>query len=211
LQPPDLTLPLGEVRTLTQRYKAGKNPDSFHAFRDLIQLLLGHTILQTGASARLSKGPRKDAYVVGGNAGPTDPLPLTDGRFLRLTMRLFLTTTTDGPRVKVESSSFQYQMDKEGDRWIFRYDYVRSAPDQHPSAHVHVRGDLTEPCLAAKQGLEDVHFPTQRVSLESVLHLLIEQFKAPAHHPSEIWRPLLAQSEALFLEIAHKPLSAPAH
>lgn len=142
--------------------------------------------------------------------GPTDPLPLTDGRFLRLTMRLFLTATKDGPRVKIESSSFQYQMDTANDHWTFRYDYVRSAPDQHPSAHVHIRGSLVEPCLAAKQALEDVHFPTQRVSLESVIRLLIEQFNVPANSPSEIWRPLLAESEAMFLEIAHKSLSGPA-
>ena len=202
---------LGEVRTLTHRYKAGKNPDSFLAFRDLIQLLLGNTILPTGASARLSKGPRKDAYVVGGNGGPTDSLPLMDGRFLRLTMRLFLTATNDGQRVKVESSSFQYQTDKTGDRWIFRYDYVRSAPDQHPSAHAHIRGSLAEPCLAAKQALEDVHFPTQRVSLESVIRLLIEQFNVPSTYPTEVWRPLLAESEALFLAIAHQSLSGPDH
>jgi hypothetical protein len=208
LPPPDLTLLLGEARALTQRYKAGKNPDSFLAFRDLIQLLLGTTILQPGASVHLIKGPRPDARALGGMGGP---LPLTDGRFLRLTMRLFLAATKDGPRVKIESSSFQYQMDTANDHWIFRYDYVRSAPDQHPSAHVHVRGDLTERCLGAKQALEDVHFPTQRVSLESVIRLLIEQFNVPANNPSAIWRPLLAQSEAMFLEIAHKALSGPAN
>jgi hypothetical protein len=112
--------------------------------------------------------------------------------------------------VKVASSSFQYQLDEEGDSWVFRYDYVRQPPDPHPAAHVHVRGSLAEQCLRDKQALEDIHFPTQRVSLESVIRLLIEQFNVSAHQPSEIWRPLLAESEALFLEIAHKSLSGPA-
>lgn len=126
-------------------------------------------------------------------------------------MTLFLTDTTDGSRVKVETSSLQYQMDETGDRWIFRYDYVREPPEPHPSAHIHVRGSLIEPCLAAKQSLEDVHFPTNRVSIESVIRLLIEQFAVPPNNAPEIWRPLLAESEALFMQIAHKALSGPAH
>ncbi len=190
---------------------AGKDPGSFHAFRDLIQILLGQTILPNGIAVRLSKGPRRGVYALGGYGGPTDPLRLNDGRYLRTTMTLFLTDTTDGSRVKVETSSLQYQMDETGDRWIFRYDYVREPPEPHPSAHIHVRGSLIEPCLAAKQSLEDVHFPTNRVSIESVIRLLIEQFAVPPNNAPEIWRPLLAESEALFMQIAHKALSGPAH
>ncbi len=188
---------------------AGKDPDSFKAFRDLVQLLLGHTVLTTGAAARLTRGPRNGVYVIGGQAGPTDPIKLTDGRYLRVAITLFLTKTDQGPRVKVESSNFQYQMDMGGERWIFRYDYIREPPDPHPSAHVHVRGTLTEQCLAPRQALEDVHFPTSRVSIESVIRLLIEQFNLSPNNPPEVWRPLLAESEALFMQIAHKSISGP--
>ena len=209
LPPPDLQPLLAEIRALTQRYMAGVNPGSFHAFRDLVQLLLSKSILPTGAATRLTKGPRPDVHVLGGWNGPTDPLPLTNGNFLGLAMKLSLRNTEEGPRVKVETSKFQYQLDKEGDRWVFRYDYVREPPDPHPSAHVHVRGSLTEQCLAHKQTLDDVHFPTNRISIESVIRLLIEQFNVPPSSPPEIWRPLLAESEALFMKIAHTSLSGP--
>lgn len=188
---------------------AGKDPDSFKSFRDLVQLLLGHTVLPTGAAIRLTRGPRNGVYVIGGQAGPTDPVQLSDERFLRVAITLYLTKTDQGLRVKVQNSSFQYQIDSQGDRWIFRYDYVREPPDPHPSAHVHVRGTLTEPCLASKQSLEDVHFPTNRVSIESVIRLLIEQFNLPPNNAPEVWRPLLAESETLFMKIAHKPISGP--
>lgn len=211
MSPPDLHSLLANARDLTTRYKAGKLPESFQAFRELIQLLLGNSILSPHAFVCLAKGPRQGAFIVGGyNSKPkVDPLPLTDGRYLNLVYRLVLHQTKDGPRVKVESSVFQYQMDKDTDRWIFRYDYVREPPEPHPSAHVHIRGNLAEPCLQDKQSLDDVHFPTNRVSLESVIRLLIEQFNVPPNNPSSIWRPLLAQTEALFLDIAHKSLSGP--
>lgn len=190
---------------------AGQNPSSFHAFRDLVQLLLGNTVIPSHAAVRLTRGPRADAYVLGGYKGPTDPVQLNDGRFLRISMTLFWTSTPDGDRVKVASSNFQYQMDEVGDRWIFRYDYNREAPDQHPSTHLHIRGSLHENCLGADQLLERVHFPTNRVSLEAAIRLLIEQFNVLPNTPADIWRHLLAESEALFMQIAHKSLSGPVH
>lgn len=206
---PDLPSLLAEARDLTRRYMAGQNPDSFHAFRNLVQLLLGNTVVPEHAAIRLTKGPRPDAYVLGGYKGPTDPVQLNDGRFLRISMTLFWTPTPEGNRVKVASSSFQYQMDGAGDRWIFRYDYNREAPDQHPSTHLHIRGSLQENCLGGDQLLERIHFPTSRISLEAVIRLLIEQFNVPSNTPPDIWRKLLAESEALFLQIAHKSLSGP--
>lgn len=188
---------------------AGKNPESFRSFRSLVQLLLGYTVLPVGVAVGLSTGPKRDVYVVSGHK-PLTPLQLSDGRFLRLSISLALIQTKDGPRVKVTTSNFQYQMDEEGDRWIFRYDYVRTPPDPHPSAHLHVRGTLLEQCLdTPKQSLEDIHFPTERVSLEAVIRVLIEQFRVPTIHGPEIWRPVLAESEAAFMRIAHKNLSGP--
>jgi hypothetical protein len=124
-------------------------------------------------------------------------------------MTLYLEQTPKGPRVKVSNSNLQYQLDIQGDAWVFRYDYIRESPDKHPSNHLHIRGQLTEECLGNKQALEHVHFPTDRVSFESVIRLLIEQFRVPANSPPEIWRPMLAESEALFMQIAHKSLSGP--
>jgi hypothetical protein len=43
-----------------------------------------------------------------------------------------------------------------------------------------------------------------------VLRLLIEQFQIPANSPPETWRKVLAVTERIFEDIAHRPLSGPA-
>lgn len=65
-----------------------------------------------------------------------DPVPLTDGRYLRLTVRLYVAPPTEGSRLKVESYSYQYHMNWEGDHLVVRYEYLLTLPDPHPGAHV---------------------------------------------------------------------------
>jgi hypothetical protein len=145
-------------------------------------------------------------YVVG---SPIDrgALPLNDGRYLRLVITLYFEHVPGGRRLKVHSSSFQYQQDTAGDRWIFRYDYLRLPPEPHPADHLQIRGNLLEDCLPARRTLERVHFPTMRVSLEAVIRLLADQFGVKCNQ--RVWRPILAASEAAFMGIAHRSLSGP--
>jgi hypothetical protein len=131
---------------------------------------------------------------------------LNDGRYLRLTMSLYFEDVQEGRRLKTHSGSFQYQQDTAGDRWIFRYDYLRWPPSPHPADHLQIRGTLTEDCLPIHRTLERVHFPTMRVSLEAVIRLLVDQFGVKSNELKKVWRPLLAASEAAFLGIAHRSL-----
>jgi hypothetical protein len=113
---------------------------------------------------------------------------------------------------KVSSATYQYQQDAESrisDRWIFRYDYLRNPKGQHPADHLQIRGEPTEDCLPGRKGLEGIHFPTMRVSLEAVIRLLADQFAIRCNEPKRVWRPKLAESEAAFLGIAHRSLSGP--
>ncbi len=187
-------------------------PESFAAFRELASLLLRLTILAPGGAMRLIRGPQwPDNAALGGWGGPEDPLPLTDERYLRLSIALYLADTPEGRRVKVRDSSYQYQADRDAERWIFRYDYLRHPPAHHPAAHVQVRGALAEAdCLPPGMPLGRIHFPTHRVALEAVIRLLAEQFQVPCHEAGAVWRPVLAESERLFLGIAHPPLAGPA-
>jgi hypothetical protein len=208
---PERAALLAETRRLTEAYKAG-GLESADAFRNLTSHLLHLTILAPEGGVRLSYGPRGRTHpVIGGWGGPDDPLPLTDGRFLRLTLQLYVGSPTEGHRLKVESSSYQYQVDREGDRWVFRYDYLRSPPDPHPAAHVQIRGDLTEDCLPDNIPLQRIHFPTGRVSLEAIIRLLADQFNTPCREDPDLWRPVLAETERAFLEIANRPLAGPDH
>ena len=88
-------------------------------------LLLRRTVLATRGNLRLFWGPRRDEAVLGGWDAPGDPLPLANGRYLRLTMALYFEDSPAGRRAKVRQSSFQYQLDRDDERWVFRYDYLR--------------------------------------------------------------------------------------
>jgi hypothetical protein len=47
--------------------------------------------------------------------------------------------------------------------------------------------------------------------MEGVIRLLADQFGVPCNEPPEVWRPVLAEAEQTFLDIAHRPLSGPAN
>ena len=202
---PELAFQLGRIRKLIQRFKGG-GPEAFEPFRELVSLLLSLTILRRGSGIGLFYlTGRRDRGVVAGLQSFTDPLVLTNGNYLRLSITLYVAPSSESRRLKVEESSFQYQTDPEGKNWVFRYDYLRNPPHQYPAAHLQIRGSLTEVVLG--QGmLEKVHFPTWRIPLESVIRLLADQFGVPCNSPPELWRPVLAESEKAFAEIAHKPI-----
>lgn len=204
--PAEPTVLRGRVRDLTKQYQAGGR-DAFEAYRDLVSVLLGITILAPGGGVRLFSAPgeRERKMVLGGWLSVTDPLPLTDKRYLRLTMSLYRERVSAGWRLKMEKSALQYQIDADGQQWMFRYDYLRYPPEPHPAAHIQIRGTLTEPILPPGMPLERVHFPTMRVSLEAIIRLLAEDFGVPCQTPSDVWRPVLAESEAAFLAVAHRP------
>jgi len=159
---------------------------------------------------RLLFGPRgHDRGVVEGRRDAL--VSLNDNRYLRLSVALFLEPYQGRTRLKVEKSVYQYQLDEPGDRWIVRYDYLRTPTDPHSGMHVQIRGRLHETeALEPDETLERVHFPTGRVSVEAVIRMLVEQFHVPTNEPPEIWRPVLAESERAFQQIAHRDISGPA-
>jgi hypothetical protein len=208
----DVPALVGSARELTRRYMAGGR-GAYASFLELATLLLRLTVLRKDGLMRLSYGSSgRDCAILGGAAGPLDPLPLNDGRFLRLSMSLYL--ASDDPRgrlLKVSKSSSQYQADRVGEQWIVRYDYLREpGVGGHPQAHIQIRGSLIETdVLRPSRPLERVHFPTGRLSMEGVIRLLADQFGVPCNEPPEVWRPVLAEAEQTFLAIAHLPLSGP--
>ena len=209
MSPPNLNQLLGQIRQLNSTIRAGGS-EAFPAFRELTSLLLNLTILAPGAAVKLVMltADRTKAVLTGWN--PNDPLLLNDGRYLRLSSTLYLSPPEEGNYLKVEDSSYQYQLDPEGRRWIFRYDYLRNPGHAYPPAHLQIRGTLAEPSIPEQTLLKDIHFPTGHISIEAVVRLLAEQFHVSCNCPSELWRRVLAESERDFLRVAHQPLSGPA-
>jgi hypothetical protein len=150
----------------------------------------------------------RDRALISGREGD-GVIPLRNSGFLKVVIQLYLDAAAD-PHLKVETSLLQYQADRDGDRWICRYEYLRSPANPHPGMHLHVRGDLHEAdALPSGTPLERIHFPTDRVSCEAVIRLLVEQFEITTNEVPEIWRPVLAETEARFAEMAHRAPSGP--
>jgi hypothetical protein len=143
---------------------------------------------------------------------PLEPLPVRDGRYLRVAISLYL-DHEDNDYLKVSTSSFQYQVnpDPNTDSWIFRYDYLRQpTPEAHPSAHVQVNAHLIPAdVLPDSHPLNRIHFPTRRVPLEGTIRLLADEFHVGCGEPPEIWRPALSEAERAFASIAHEPPLGP--
>jgi hypothetical protein len=200
---------LAEIRDLTDRYKAG-NQRSFKAVQDLFQLLLAATVMRAGGGVMLvssTENPQTKNLV--GRGGYLVPILLNDDRYLRVAATLCL---RDG-RLRITKASYQYQLHPDTTECgeIFRYDYAREpGPDPHPQGHLNVHGVLDQTgVMPASRPLNRVHFPTGRVSLEAVIRCLIEQFGVPTNEEPGRWRPLFAEAERAFLEIAHQPVSGP--
>jgi hypothetical protein len=120
---------------------------------------------------------------------------------------LWLADTDEGRRLKVSDSSYQYQADADGEREIFRFDYLRQPHRSEPAAHLNLYADLVVPeVLPAGKRHSRVHYPTGRVPIEAVIRLLADDYGVPCGEPEDVWRPVLAASEAAFREIAHQPL-----
>ena len=208
----DPALGKGRVRDLARRYLAG-TPDAFLAVRELLDYLLRITIMAEQETVRITVAANPNTRVIGVRR---QPLLLRNGHYLRLTVTLSLDDTPDKEpkrRLRVYSSSYQYQADQDGERWIVRYDYERVPDSVHPCSHVHVRATLPPDCqesLPKGATLERIHIPTGRVSIEAVIRMLVEQFGIKTNCPSEVWRPILAESEEEFERIAHRHRSGPA-
>lgn len=178
-------------------------------------MLLSNTVLadgHPGPALYYARGTRERADM-GGLGRAITPLPLRNDRWLRIAISLFVDDAEHGRRLKSSTSSFQYQARPEPDTpdWIFRYDYLRDPRDRYPAAHLQVNGQLrVDGVLPDIKPLSRVHFPTDRVPLEAVLRLLGEDFEVPCAQPPQVWRPMLAEAEKVFREIAHRPPFGPA-
>lgn len=198
MPPLDLDKLLGRARDLTRQYLEG-GAASFAASRELIQFLLDQTVMAENGAVRAEFGPRKkrDRAVISGRLAD-GVVPLLDGRYLKIVIEVYL-DPKDGDRLKVAKSLLQYQADEDGDRWIVRYEYLREPADPHPAMHLHVRGTLTEAgVLPEGTLLERIHFPTDRVSVEAVIRLLIDQFGMETRTPADVWRAVFTETETPF-------------
>ena len=204
-----------ELQRAEVRRLANDARNEIRPFRDLVHFLLANTVMDAyhaGPTVYYAQGTR-DRGDIGGLGRVLAPVPLRDGRWLRLAISLYVENTEHGRRLKASQSTFQYQLsaDPHADDWIFRYDYLRDPRDQYPAAHLQINAALkVEGVLAEQRPLARIHFPTGRVPLEAVIRLLAEDFGVPCVQPREVWRALLAEAENFFKEIAHQPPFGPA-
>ncbi len=193
--------PVSDARLLAEKTIRGgdKSPA---AFAKLIGLLLRLSVVKNPQGGQVIFQRRKPTTVVISGWNKTNALiPLNNGGFLRLAMTLFI-DEHDRRFLKVLKSNYQYQLD-EGDEWVCRYDYAREPGNEHPASHLQIRGNLiAKDALPKTEPLERVHFPSRRISLESVLRLLAVDFKIKTNNHADVWRAALAASEEAWLKVA---------
>lgn len=199
---------LGEVRKLTKKSRDGAR-ESYNAFKELVSLLLHQTVLKQNEVIRFSESPVPGRFLIGGSKESVTPLELNDGHYLRLS--IVFRADAQMRRLTVLETSYQYQPNRDKDHhWMFRYDYLKYPlpQDPHSSSHLQINAKLPQSPLG-HHDLHKIHFPVGRMSLEAVIRLLAEEFHVPCNTPTKIWWPILAESERLFHEVAHTPLSGP--
>jgi len=196
------------VRSLFDGLKRG-DAASLKCWCELANVLLHATVADDTEFVTLSwmSGRDKIAAMLMGYGDR--PIRLRNGNYLRVWQSLFVENTSDGPRLKVLASVYQYARDEAQRDWLFRYDYARIPPNHYPGAHLQVRGTPPAADWLTGNSLDRIHFPTHRVSLEAVPRLLIEDFGVPAAKPEPYWRAVLATSEDEFRKIAHPPSPGP--
>ena len=177
---------LGRIREYTDGWKAG-DQNSFAAFADLVAFLLHVPVAEVTDSVRIVRGAARERALLAPLSGPTRPLRLRDGRFLKITVNLALVDTDDGVRMKSPDCSFRYQDDERGKDWVFR-----STTNAILLITIRLRISTCEAISAPKgystadQPLERVHFPVARPTLEGVIRLLAEQFGVPTNEEPHV-------------------------
>jgi hypothetical protein len=187
---------------------------AYKAWAQLATRLLQISVMREGEVLSLERG-ETSGRVLSANYGKR-ALRLTNGKYLRFVQALDITDHKDGngPRLRTFGSVYQYQRDDEprmSKDWIFRYDYHRDPPPSDPKltpkpdAHLQFFVTPKSPgWLPDGKCTSDIHFPTDRVSLEAVIRLLVDSFHVEPVYP-DLWRDALAESERCFDEFKHRP------
>lgn len=182
------------------------------AFKDLLQMILVNATLAENESIKCSDNTNV-RKVAGSKAWIIEskkigmPLRLRDNRYLYLRYELDLSADN---RLSVIESSMQYQnsLEKPFGK-IFRYDYERQSPVssssyqerkyQLPESHFHIYGSLYEKdVFLRRELLERQHFVCGRVSLESIIRMLIRDFMIKPKAEDVSWLDLIDTTEKAF-------------
>ncbi len=176
--------PLEQARSLIAEIKHG-GPKSPRAFSKLLNMILSSVVSNDHDKLECSK-LSSDQWEIA-PVGRIRPLNLNGGHFLLVDYVIDLDRHS---RPSVVSSKIQYQLSADPDNWqeIFRYEFSRPTAagnddkntlDTPPPSHfqIHAKLDEQKNVTLYKLELKRQHFPCGRVSIESIIRLLIRDFK----------------------------------
>jgi len=195
-------------------------PDAVQAFRELIMLQLGKTILDDRSFVCVQSVDWKTAFVI---APPRrsasdfetaadgselySSLKLTNGYFLDLQYSLFIDPKDNF--LKTDSSRMVYQSDDGGQDQFFRFEMNRNPLTHYPFAHLDVNGSWKAGPTPRPKDMEKVHFPTPRPTIESLIRLLVYDFNVKPKCDPSIFEPVLRACEQEFLKVARTSSKEP--
>jgi len=194
--------------------------EAVYAFRELIMLLLGNTILDDRSFVSVQSVDWKSAFVIAPPPrGPAEfanaadgselycSLKLTNGSFLDLQYSLFVDESDRF--LKTDSSRMVYQSDDAGRDQFFRFEMNRKPSTHYPFAHLHVNGTWKSETTPRPKGMEKIHFPTPRPTIESLIRALVYDFDVKPKCEPRIFEPVLRACEQEFLKVARTSTKEP--
>ncbi len=174
------------------------------AFGELVQAMLSNTILKDNEKVRCIFSYEENHGILESQKIGM-PVGLRDGRFLYLRYDVELS----GDKLSVIKSTIQYQrspVEPLGE--IFRYDYKQQIvsqglsyeerKNQLPESHFHIYADMPDKAFLYKETLDRQHFSCGRVSIESIIRMLIRDFMIKPKVENIGWLDLLDTTEKAF-------------
>ncbi len=217
MQPPDafLSEAIGHINATLNG-----GPDAVYAFREMIMLQLGRTILDTKSFVTVQSADWRSNFVIAPPPRSLNnialasegseiytALKLNNGHFLDLQFSLFVDKSDNF--LKVESSRMAYQADDTGHDQFFRFEMNRQPQTHYPFSHLHVNGNWKPGKAERPIEMEKIHFPIARPTIENLIRVLVYDFNVPSHVQPKVFEPVLRKCEQAFLRVARTTSKEP--
>lgn len=180
---------------------AGKNPsEAYRNFQDSLNRALGCI---TAGRLTVPRGPRFEAdheYPIALNRGDGVVLRGDHHLLFSVIQHFTIMKTQDPDRgpFKVRTKSYFYHIATQSREELLAYHWEPETSEGRTFPHLHVGlVSIAQDAPIPRERFHRLHIPTGRVSLESVIRLLIEEFGVVPQ--KDDWREILDDTEEAFM------------
>ena len=169
-------------------------------FADVLSRVLNCTVSRAPVRAAITGQDPFEGYIALLGEGRLPSLaPLTNGGFLYLQHHFCLAEKGKDKFLATAHYTYTYQLGSTDDTWVIRWEYNREPGKEYRYPHAHVHVNACPAHYTGQKAFPELHIPTARVTLESVVrHLIVEHDIPPI---SDNWQQILGETQADFERI----------